>query len=400
MGAKGDLARGSDGGHRGRLCGAQPRAGGAQHLSRLHPQGLRRRGGVPVQQQVRCTPVRARRLTVGPRQLLTLRLSEGRARACRDNLRAFFDLCFPTLLRRVFGYDYEQSWLNVVAKVCAHSGPLHLSACGHALAASLPSGRCMRDLRRWAGRPTRRPSAPSSPHLVRALDQQCLLREAGMRDGKLLAAAAAVGGPSCPKHVPRGTPLNAPCKRARLHRRGFRSAAAGTRRHCAALPACALCALMDSRTPCPHGARRPPVCLHRQRGHRPTDPVHLPLGAPTRAHTGDAASSTHQRPAWAAMPRHFSVHSGGAAAPAVALAAVAAPAAPRPTSSAACDRTTGSAASLTIHNAWRNARACCVRAVCVCVRRSCSRARRGGLSWSAGRSTEDACRWTPPAART
>ena len=37
----------------------------------------------------------------------------------RDNLRQFFDKCFPNLLKRVFGYDdFEASWLNLVTKVC------------------------------------------------------------------------------------------------------------------------------------------------------------------------------------------------------------------------------------------------------------------------------------------
>ena len=36
----------------------------------------------------------------------------------RDNLRGFFDKCFPNLLKRVFGYDdFEASWLNLVTKV-------------------------------------------------------------------------------------------------------------------------------------------------------------------------------------------------------------------------------------------------------------------------------------------
>eukprot|EP00798_Chlamydomonas_sp_ICE-L_P029152 gene29154-32373_t len=35
----------------------------------------------------------------------------------RDNLRGFFDKCFPSLLKRVFGYDdFETSWLNLVTK--------------------------------------------------------------------------------------------------------------------------------------------------------------------------------------------------------------------------------------------------------------------------------------------
>jgi hypothetical protein len=35
----------------------------------------------------------------------------------RDNLRGFFEYCFPVLLKRVFGYDdVEASWLNAVTK--------------------------------------------------------------------------------------------------------------------------------------------------------------------------------------------------------------------------------------------------------------------------------------------
>ncbi|GFH30232.1 uncharacterized protein HaLaN_29041 [Haematococcus lacustris] len=38
--------------------------------------------------------------------------------ANRDNLRSFFDKCFPVLLKRIFGYDdAEASWLNLVSKV-------------------------------------------------------------------------------------------------------------------------------------------------------------------------------------------------------------------------------------------------------------------------------------------
>lgn len=44
---------------------------------------------------------------------------------CRDNLRTFFQTCFPSLLTRLFGFDdQEPSWFTVVAgrdplKVCA-----------------------------------------------------------------------------------------------------------------------------------------------------------------------------------------------------------------------------------------------------------------------------------------
>lgn len=35
----------------------------------------------------------------------------------KDNLRGFFEFCFPVLLKRVFGYDdVEASWLNAVTK--------------------------------------------------------------------------------------------------------------------------------------------------------------------------------------------------------------------------------------------------------------------------------------------
>ncbi|GAX78724.1 hypothetical protein CEUSTIGMA_g6162.t1 [Chlamydomonas eustigma] len=35
----------------------------------------------------------------------------------RDNLRGFFERCFPNLLKRIFGYDdFEASWLNLVTK--------------------------------------------------------------------------------------------------------------------------------------------------------------------------------------------------------------------------------------------------------------------------------------------
>lgn len=47
------------------------------------------------------------------------------APAPRDNLRGFFEFCFPVLLKRVFGYDdVEASWLNTVTKVGRRkSGP-------------------------------------------------------------------------------------------------------------------------------------------------------------------------------------------------------------------------------------------------------------------------------------
>lgn len=44
-----------------------------------------------------------------------------RAPRFRDNLRGFFDKCFPNLLKRIFGYDdFEASWLNMVTKVGAY----------------------------------------------------------------------------------------------------------------------------------------------------------------------------------------------------------------------------------------------------------------------------------------
>lgn len=52
----------------------------------------------------------------------------------RDNLRGFFDKCFPNLLKRIFGYDdFEASWLNIVAKVRDY--PSHSSTAGHAAGA-------------------------------------------------------------------------------------------------------------------------------------------------------------------------------------------------------------------------------------------------------------------------
>ena len=43
---------------------------------------------------------------------------------CRDNLRLFFDKCFPNLLKRIFGYDdFEASWLNLVTKVRRKGAP-------------------------------------------------------------------------------------------------------------------------------------------------------------------------------------------------------------------------------------------------------------------------------------
>jgi hypothetical protein len=50
---------------------------------------------------------------------------------CRDNLRAFFELCLPTLLKRVFGFDFEGSWLNAVTKV---GGTTHVQISAQALA--------------------------------------------------------------------------------------------------------------------------------------------------------------------------------------------------------------------------------------------------------------------------
>jgi hypothetical protein len=40
----------------------------------------------------------------------------------RDNLRGFFEHCFPGLIKRIFGYDdFEQSWLAIVSKVLMFS---------------------------------------------------------------------------------------------------------------------------------------------------------------------------------------------------------------------------------------------------------------------------------------
>lgn len=37
---------------------------------------------------------------------------------CRDNLRGFFEYCFPLLIKKIFGYDdREASWLFTVATV-------------------------------------------------------------------------------------------------------------------------------------------------------------------------------------------------------------------------------------------------------------------------------------------
>lgn len=63
-------------------------------------------------------------------QALTLTLSLWR---CSDNLRGFFEQCFPTLLKRLFGYD-GTSWLTLVAQVRA---PARRRAC-QGLAPSTP----------------------------------------------------------------------------------------------------------------------------------------------------------------------------------------------------------------------------------------------------------------------
>lgn len=44
------------------------------------------------------------------------------ASLCSDNLRSFFEQCFPTLLKRLFGYD-GTSWLNLVAQVQCQGAP-------------------------------------------------------------------------------------------------------------------------------------------------------------------------------------------------------------------------------------------------------------------------------------
>jgi hypothetical protein len=53
------------------------------------------------------------------------------AAACSDNLRGFFEQCFPTLLKRLFGYD-GASWLNLVARVRANCfvGPRRIVVTG------------------------------------------------------------------------------------------------------------------------------------------------------------------------------------------------------------------------------------------------------------------------------
>lgn len=51
---------------------------------------------------------------------------------CRDNLRGFFEYCFPLLLKKIFGYDdREASWLYTVAMVrgCLHAWPVE-RGCG------------------------------------------------------------------------------------------------------------------------------------------------------------------------------------------------------------------------------------------------------------------------------
>ena len=67
---------------------------------------------------------------------------------CRDNLRGFFEACFPTLLRRLFGYD-GSSWLTAVAKVRQRRSWAGAGARGAACktveaqpALSLRAGRC------------------------------------------------------------------------------------------------------------------------------------------------------------------------------------------------------------------------------------------------------------------
>ena len=44
----------------------------------------------------------------------------GFAVGCRDNLRGFFEHCFPVLIKRLFGYEaLEASWLSLIAQVPA-----------------------------------------------------------------------------------------------------------------------------------------------------------------------------------------------------------------------------------------------------------------------------------------
>ncbi len=51
---------------------------------------------------------------------------------CRDNLRGFFQHCFPVLLTRLFGFDdFEASWFTLVAKVQGRLASCFLAGCGN-----------------------------------------------------------------------------------------------------------------------------------------------------------------------------------------------------------------------------------------------------------------------------
>jgi hypothetical protein len=91
---------------------------------RLPPDGRRSPGGGPAAPgRWRAAPSPLPRPALprccwpGPRAAAASKIDRPAA-ARRDNLRTFFELTFPNLLKKVFGYDdYDASWLNVVAKV-------------------------------------------------------------------------------------------------------------------------------------------------------------------------------------------------------------------------------------------------------------------------------------------
>ena len=57
---------------------------------------------------------------LGPQQLQLMQVTFKPCWPRRDNLRGFFEYCFPLLLKKIFGYDdREASWLYTVAVVGA-----------------------------------------------------------------------------------------------------------------------------------------------------------------------------------------------------------------------------------------------------------------------------------------
>ena len=85
-----------------------------------------------------------------------------------DNLRGFFEQCFPTLLKRLFGYD-GTSWLTLVARVrrrCLPAAAGRVRPC-QPPACSPPTSR------RSPLRPPGRPPPPQSP---KEADARALLR--------------------------------------------------------------------------------------------------------------------------------------------------------------------------------------------------------------------------------